>query len=379
VANQILKEHKMAHQKHAKLTKPTGGKYGRLEIGLMGAPCGEIKKLAGEIINKLTGHNISYLDADHHAEESTNFSALKHGATSQLTNKISHYALELMHGEDHYFNDADMVLINGNHFRAQEQIAWIHPKKSLEKKLERLTNVKLVLLEEGAELPLYLEDHLAGKDYNILPSTDLENIVAYFEASLEKSKPEINGLVLVGGKSTRMQQDKSKLVIRDNKPQFSYLADLLKEHCKEVYVSVRDENQAGEFELPAITDKFIGLGPYGGILSAFMENPNAAWFVVAVDLPFLDNQAIAKLVEERDSGKVATCYIDRKNEFPEPLITIWEPRAYPILLNFLSRGHSCPRKTLINSDVKVINEREESILTNVNNPEDLLAAKSTLK
>ena len=71
-------------------------------------------------------------------------------------------------------------------------------------------------------------------------------------------------------------------------------------------------------------------------------------------------------------------YIDRKNEFPEPLISIWEPKAYPILLNFLARGYSCPRKALINSDVEVVTDREESILTNVNNPEDLSQAKAIL-
>ena len=369
----------MAHQKHVKLTKPVGGKYGRLEIGIMGAPCGEIKKLAGELISKLAKYSISYLDADHHAEETPGFSALKFGAASQLTNKISHFSLESKNLGDHYFNEADLVLINGNHYRAQQQIAWVHPGKSLEKKLDKLTDAKLVIIEESSVLPEFLANHLSDQEYKILPSTDVEGILGFIETSIKENTPEINGLVLVGGKSTRMQKDKSKLVIRDNKPQFAYLAELLGKFCNDVYVSVRDENQAEEYDLPAISDKFVGLGPYGGILSAFQDNPNRAWLVVAVDLPFLDEKSIEKLVRERNPGKVATCFIDRYNEFPEPLITIWEPRSYPILLNFLSKGYSCPRKALINSDVKIITDREESILTNVNNQDELSEAKSILK
>lgn len=368
----------MAHQKHAKLTKPAGGQYGRLEIGILGAPCGDIKKLSGNLISALVNHNIAYLDADHHAEEPTGFSALKSGAQSQLTNKISHFALEYKDIAGHFFNEAELVLINGNHYKAKQQIAWVHPKKSLEKKLEKLTDVGLVLLEEGMEIPDFLKNHLKDQDYKVIPSSDEAGITEFIQSQIDKNTPVLKGLVLVGGKSTRMQKDKSKLVIREDKPQFAYLTELLQTHCSEVYVSVRDDAQAEEYELPAISDKFVGLGPYGGILSAFQDDPNAAWFVVAVDLPFLNEQAIAKLVGERKTGKVATCYIDRFNEFPEPLITIWEPRAYPVLLDFLARGYSCPRKALINSNVEIITERDESILTNVNNPEELSQAKSML-
>jgi len=182
----------------------------------------------------------------------------------------------------------------------------------------------------------------------------------------------------VGGKSTRMQQDKSQLVIRESKPQFEYLSNLLSLSCQDVLVSVRDNNQQEEYDIPAITDKFVGLGPYGGILSALQHDPNAAWLVVAVDLPFLDDTAIKTLIDNRNTSKMATCYIDRKNEFPEPLITIWEPRSYPILLNYLAKGYSCPRKALINSDVEIIYERDEKILTNVNDQTELKKVKALL-
>lgn len=363
----------MAHRKHIKLSRPKGGQWGRTEVAIMGAPCGEIKKLVAELTQSLANQlQIAYIDADHNAPETNEWSALNYGANAQLTNKISHYAIELTSSKPHYFNEADLVIVNGNHFQAQTQIAWIHPKKSLEKKLEKLNNVGLVILDDNdTTIPDYLADHLTDKDIKVLKKSDTTSIKDFFLAIIHEDKPPLNGLVLIGGKSTRMNKDKSKLVYHNNLPQHRYLTNLLENYCENVYVSVRDEAQAEEFDNDVITDKFIGLGPYGGILSAMQSDPTSAWLVVAVDLPYLDEATISNLVTNRNTSKAATCFIDPKNEFPEPLITIWEPRSYPILLEFLSKGYSCPRKALINSDVEVLLERDVKALTNVNTPEEL--------
>jgi molybdopterin-guanine dinucleotide biosynthesis protein A len=369
----------MIHQKHTKLTKPIGGKWGRTEVAILGAPCDEIKKLVGEITEMLSQDwQVAYVDAEHNAPETTAWSALKFGARAQITDKISHYAMEQTKAEVHFFNDADLVIVNGNHFLAQNQIAWVHPKKSLEKKLAKLNNVGLIILEDDESVPTYLVNHLSGKEYQVIHRSELSTIKKHFLELIDENTPQLNGLVLLGGKSTRMNTDKSQLVYQSGLPHHAYMSNLLAGFCKNVYLSVRDEKQGNEYEQNTITDKFVGLGPYGGILSAFQHDPNAAWLVVAVDLPYLDESAIKQLTAKRNIHKAATCFIDRHNEFPEPLITIWEPRAYPILLNFLARGYSCPRKALINSDVEIITERSLESLTNVNTPEDLASAREIL-
>jgi len=116
-----------------------------------------------------------------------------------------------------------------------------------------------------------------------------------------------------------------------------------------------------------VEDKFIELGPFGAILSAFQKDPNAAWLVVACDLPFLNQKALTFLKENRAISKVATAFHNPETNFPDPLITIWEPKSYQILLNFLAQGYSCPRKVLINSDIETLTY-DSSILTNVNDP-----------
>jgi molybdopterin-guanine dinucleotide biosynthesis protein A len=108
----------------------------------------------------------------------------------------------------------------------------------------------------------------------------------------------------------------------------------------------------------------------GAILSAFRQNPNTAWLVVAVDLPLLDKSTLQLLIENRNPSKLATAFNSPVNEFPEPLIAIWEPRAYPVLLQFLAQGYSCPRKALINTDVELLDAPNPEALFNVNTPEE---------
>ena len=59
-------------------------------------------------------------------------------------------------------------------------------------------------------------------------------------------------------------------------------------------------------------------------------------------------------------------------------MTIWEPRAYPVMLEFLAQGISCPRKVLINSDVKLV-ETDDVYIYNVNTPEEYDSIRKDLE
>ena len=361
----------MAHQKHAKLQKPKGGIYGRNQLGIMGAPCGEIKSISAKLISSLQAHwNVGYVDADHTAPEGGDWSSLISGSKLEFVDKITFKRLDALDIEPD-FRGVDLTLINGNHHPAEAQIAFVHPKKNLEKKQDKLINVAMVILEDSIEaVPDYLVAHINNTEVPVYKASEIEKISQFIDGWLRNRIPKLYGLVLTGGKSTRMNKDKA-LLDYHGKPQQEHAFDLLDKVCDKVFMSSRDEEQSEEVDYDSISDKFIGLGPFGGILSAFMVEPNAAWLVIAVDLPFLDQSTIDNLVEHRNASKLATCFIDPKNEFPEPLISIWEPKAYPRMLNFLSQGYSCPRKVLINSDVEVLTDRSEQALTNVNTPEEL--------
>jgi molybdopterin-guanine dinucleotide biosynthesis protein A len=366
------------HQKHAKIARPDLGQFARAEWALIGAPCSLIQQLAGQLIHRLSDQfALSWIDADHQSGEDGQQPGLKAGGTMAYTDKISHHQLEwkgLFESFQRriFLNQADGALVNGNHFTAQRQIVILHPKKkdSLERKLDRLTRVELILTTEEQREPWdFLREHLPEIErIPTLPFDSFDAVAQWLSGELKAKLPTIHALVLAGGKSTRMGKDKGELAYH-GKPQREHLAELLAPFSEKVYLSARP-GQKLESAFPVLEDTFTGLGPYGAILSAFREKPDAAWMVVACDLPLVDEVTLRQLVENRNGSKLATAFYNKATDFPDPLITLWEPRAYPVLLQFLSQGYSCPRKVLINSEIEMIHPIEEEALMNVNTPED---------
>ncbi|HCN48436.1 MAG TPA: molybdenum cofactor guanylyltransferase [Chryseobacterium sp.] len=191
--------------------------------------------------------------------------------------------------------------------------------------------------------------------------------------------PRVNGLVLAGGKSLRMGKAKD-LLHWHGKEQRYFAADLLAPFCDEVFISCRqDQLESFDPNYNALTDTFLNMGPFGGILSALRAQRDKAWLVVACDLPLLDKKSLEFLLQSRNPDKVATTFESPFDGLPEPLITIWEPKSYPLLLNFLGIGNTCPRKVLINSDTLILKPENPEALMNVNTPEDAEKAEKILK
>lgn len=191
--------------------------------------------------------------------------------------------------------------------------------------------------------------------------------------------PKMNGLVLAGGKSRRMGADKD-LLKWHGKEQRYFAADLLGSFCDEVFISCR-EDQLKHFDTgyKALTDTFLNMGPFGGILSALRSQRGKAWLVVACDLPLLDEKSLQFLIKNRNPEKLATAYESPFDGLPEPLISIWEPKSYPVLLNFLGSGITSPQKVLISSDTLILKPSDPDVLMNVNTPEEAAIANGILQ
>jgi molybdenum cofactor guanylyltransferase len=195
------------------------------------------------------------------------------------------------------------------------------------------------------------------------------------------AQPLLNGLVLAGGKSKRMGTDKGILQWH-GKEQRYYMADLLQNVCNEVFISCRVEQQPEiDNEYHTLADAFTEAGPLGGILSALKAQPDKAWFVGACDLPLLDMATLKYLIEHRDVQALATTFKSPFDDLPEPLITIWEPGSYAVLLEHLSAGFTCPRKALIrnNERVSILQAPDPDKLMNANTPEDAEKVKEMIR
>ncbi len=196
---------------------------------------------------------------------------------------------------------------------------------------------------------------------------------------MEKGTPKLYGLILSGGKSTRMGSDKGLLVYH-GKPQREYLFELAAQFCDAVYYSVR-EDQLDSFPVnaPVIMDRDEYRGPFNGILSAHEKHPEVAWLVLACDVPLLDAKGLWELVHGRNTTKYATAFSTKDSGLPEPLIAIWEPMALRASKTYLETAKgSGPRKFLMNADIQLVEPSLEEQLYNANSKEDYQLVKEKL-
>lgn len=187
------------------------------------------------------------------------------------------------------------------------------------------------------------------------------------------------GLVLMGGRSTRMGQDKSRLNYH-GLPQRDYLTALLADYCAAVFWSVNPDQVAEltDCQVQLIVDSHPEPGPLAGILSALEACPERAWLVVACDLPLLTHQTLTALVAGRDTRRPATVFWDSDHSGPEPLVSIWEPTALPLLRVFVGMGQRSPRRFLQQYTRHWLTAPDAGELTNVNDPDAFAAVKRLL-
>ncbi len=185
------------------------------------------------------------------------------------------------------------------------------------------------------------------------------------------STAKLYGLVLSGGKSTRMGTDKG-LIPYHGVPQREYLYHMLGQVCARTFISLRPEQTEGlPAEMGVILDENKVRGPFNGLLSAHNRFPEAAWLVLACDLPLMDLPGLKELIGARNPEAMATAFALQENPLPEPMCAIWEPHSFKAALAYLENGpHTCPRKFLINHHTKLVHPTNENILWNANSEQE---------
>ncbi len=187
------------------------------------------------------------------------------------------------------------------------------------------------------------------------------------------------GLLLAGGRSSRMRRDKAALQYH-GRSQLAHAFERLASVTEQAFVSVRADQRDDPVRrgFPQIVDMRDDLGPIAGILSAQQAHPQVAWLVLACDLPFLDASTLAHLIAARDTRALATAYRSAHDGLPEPLCAIYEPASGQSLAEFAAAGGNCPRKFLIRSGAALLAPPDAAALDNVNSTEEYWSAMLNL-
>lgn len=189
------------------------------------------------------------------------------------------------------------------------------------------------------------------------------------------------GGVFIGGQSKRMGQDKFSLSYKgQSEPE--RMVEMLSQFCDQVYLSAREEQDLSAIgELPRagrINDEHYGLGPVGGLATLMGSYPEKAWLITACDMPFLNDEAIARIVKERDPLRYGTCFMQKGGIGVEPMCAIYEPKFIVPLFEALSRRELSLTRIIKDLPFKqvTVSPDDRSHFTNVNTPDEYEMARA---
>jgi len=177
-----------------------------------------------------------------------------------------------------------------------------------------------------------------------------------------------SGILLAGGKSSRMGDDKAFMKYKD-RFLYEYSFSILKSFSQDILISssnTRFNNQ----DYRCVEDEMPDLGPISGIFSCLKRIKYPSAIVLPCDLPFISVKTVETLLNN-SQGYDITVALNHQN-FPEPLIGIYSSAIISRLEKMINSGNYKLQNLLKDSKthfVKIPQISPETFL-NINNPED---------
>lgn len=189
-------------------------------------------------------------------------------------------------------------------------------------------------------------------------------------------------IILAGGKSTRMGEDKAFLPFGD-RPMLNRVIDELRPHFDDLILVTNHPVQHMSLpDIRLVSDVTPGQGPLGGIFSGLLASRGRHNLVVGCDMPFLNHLLLDYLWSLREWGDVV---VPLTHEALSPMCAIYDRRVLPVLREALDAGDRQVMGLFPRLRVHYVREDEltpydPDLLSfrNVNTPEDYREALSAL-
>jgi molybdopterin-guanine dinucleotide biosynthesis protein A len=182
---------------------------------------------------------------------------------------------------------------------------------------------------------------------------------------------EVTGIILAGGKSTRMGTDKALIKVGD-KSLLETVIDNCKTVCKSIIISSNNPAH-GKYGYQVVADEIKDCGPIGGIYSCLRKSETEWNFVISVDTPFVTSDFIQFLVgQTKNCDVVLPVHSGEK----EPLIALYNKSGLPeveklIELRQFKMHHLIAKLNAHYVDAFEWVEKTPLLFKNLNNPDDL--------
>ena len=189
------------------------------------------------------------------------------------------------------------------------------------------------------------------------------------------AKLAFDAVLLAGGKSTRMGTDKAGVLIQGEPLWRRQIATLRALGPDEIFVSGRDGGPYAEEGLEILKDLYIERGPLGGLEAALFRTMKPYLVVLAIDLPEMRADFLARLVELAISRRRSVVPQDGENF--EPLAAVYSGAICGVVLECLCHGDYSLQNFIrraLDLDLVLpypLSSEDEPLFRNVNTPGDL--------
>jgi len=194
---------------------------------------------------------------------------------------------------------------------------------------------------------------------------------------------EVTGVLLAGGKSRRMGEDKRHLVVGEQTLLERGLALLQSIFC-EVLVVIAQDSPPLSIDARVVRDLVPDCGSLGGLYTGLTQATTPYIFVVACDMPFLNQTVITQFTSRRGTADIVMARLaDRLH----PMHALYSKRCLPALEQMIRARQLKIQEIVSQSSLQVRYVTEADLLTidppghsfyNVNTMADLEAARSLL-
>lgn len=177
-------------------------------------------------------------------------------------------------------------------------------------------------------------------------------------------------IVLAGGKSTRMTEDKSMLPIH-GRPMIQYICEQLEGSFRETIISANDSGKYSFLGLRTVPDRKPGLGPLMGIASCLAATAFDLSFVVGCDIPEVDLSLVRRMIRAADGYDAVVPRAG--NGLVEPLFAVYRKDLSHTAYDLLAAGRNRIRDLLDECKTRYFEIPNDSVPENLNTIEEYKA------
>ncbi len=181
---------------------------------------------------------------------------------------------------------------------------------------------------------------------------------------------EIPCVILSGGKSSRMGEDKSLLPFSTSKTLIEYQYNRLKPYFKDVYISSKiDKFDFLEKEFLILDENKDVFSPILALNTIFNKFPNQKVFIITVDTPFVLIETITELINQ--SLDVDIC-IGETQEKTHNLCGVFSSNINSFIKDMIENDIHKIFYLIKNSSYKIIQFNNNDEFININNKNEYI-------